>query len=105
MLPLAIECGMPLDVFWYEDMRLFRVYSKAYANRNEQLAWLIGTRVYEAVGCIMADFASAKGAPPHKYSDKANRIESQPKAAAPATSGVATWASRIKQLKGIPKEA
>lgn len=96
---------MPLDVFWYDDMRYLSAYSKAYANRNEQLSYMTGVRVYEAVSCALHNAFAGNSAVPRKFSDKPNRHDAEAKTAATPVSNVATWAQRIKRLKGISKEA
>lgn len=40
---------MPLDAFWYGDMRLLEVYQKAYMRNSAYNAWLIGGNVNAAL--------------------------------------------------------
>lgn len=48
-MPSAIQYGMPLDVFWYGDIRLLEAYQKAYYRNVCFNAWKIGDYIREAV--------------------------------------------------------
>ena len=48
-MPSAIQYGMPLDEFWYGDMRLLDAYQKAYYRNVCFNAWKIGDYMREAV--------------------------------------------------------
>lgn len=48
-MPSAIQYGMPLDEFWYGDMRLLEAYQKAYYRNVCFNAWKIGDYMREAV--------------------------------------------------------
>lgn len=40
---------MPLDEFWYGDMRLFEAYQKAYYRDKSFSAWINGQYVFEGL--------------------------------------------------------
>lgn len=48
-MPIAIECGMPLDDFWYSDEDLFESYLKAYNTKLSREAWMHGIYTLRAV--------------------------------------------------------
>ena len=41
-MPLAIQYGMTEEQFWYGDIRLLKVYQKAYLNNVSYVAWYNG---------------------------------------------------------------
>lgn len=43
ILPLAVQYRMPLNEFWYGDMRLLEAYQKAYLEDKNYTAWLNGS--------------------------------------------------------------
>lgn len=66
-MPLVIECGMPLETFWHDDMRLLECYSTAHYNRLNYTAWINGARVREAIVSVFNDKV--------KYSPKCDKIK------------------------------
>lgn len=117
-MPLALECGMSAYEFWYEDIRLFECYVKAYHNRTNKAAWFNGLYVFEAVsaainnvmpGAIGKAFSKNGKVKPLKYHDKPiemfEKFPVKQNAAVAkdgnALSGVAYWSERIKKLKGM----
>lgn len=59
LVPVAIECGMDLDMFWWDDEDYFNAYFKAYKNRLDTTAWYNGIYILEAM-----QFAIATAIPP-----------------------------------------
>lgn len=41
-LPLALEYGMSVDMFWFYDEEYFKAYQKAYFNRLSREKWIEG---------------------------------------------------------------
>ena len=39
-LPLALEYGMSVDMFWFYDEEYFKAYQKAYFNRLSREKWI-----------------------------------------------------------------
>lgn len=56
-LPLALEYGMSIEMFWYYDEDYFVIYQKAYYNRLSREKWIEGKYIldalYEACTTIM----------------------------------------------------
>ncbi len=48
-LPLALEYGMSVDMFWYYDEEYFKVYQKAYFNRLSREKWIEGKYILDAL--------------------------------------------------------
>ena len=60
LLPTAIEIDMPLREFWEEDPNLFWAYRFSFYNKSKtkrdydnQLAWLQGAYIYQAVSIAL----------------------------------------------------
>lgn len=52
---------MPLNEFWYGDMRLLGVYQKAYMRNVSYTAWLNGQYNHVAYGIVMSNAFAKKG--------------------------------------------
>ncbi len=48
-LPLALEFGMSVDMFWHYDEDYFKAYHKAYFNRISRENWINGKYVLDAL--------------------------------------------------------
>lgn len=48
-MPSAIQYGIPLDAFWYGDLRLLDAYKKAYLRDVSFRAWKIGDYMCSSV--------------------------------------------------------
>ena len=64
MLPLAVQYGMPLNEFWYGDVRLLGVYQKAYMRDKSYTAWLNGAYIFEANSKAIANGNRVKRSDP-----------------------------------------
>lgn len=53
---------MPIDEFWYGDMRLLQAYQKAFIRNQSYNAWLQGQYNYLAYSVVMANVFAKKGA-------------------------------------------
>lgn len=66
-MPLAQQYGMPLNEFWYGDLRLLGVYQKAYLRDKSYTAWLNGQYNAVAYNIVMANAFAKKGTKPSEY--------------------------------------
>ena len=65
--------GMTYEQFWDEPPRIATSYQKAYKLKLEsqnELAWLIGLYVYDAVAVVVSNALSRKGAKPKNYLER-----------------------------------
>ena len=65
--------GMTYEQFWDEPPRIATAYQKAYRLKLEsqnELAWLIGLYVYDAVAVVVSNALSRKGAKPKNYLER-----------------------------------
>ena len=58
---------MPLNEFWYGDIRLLDVYQKAYLRDKSYSAWLEGKYNSIAYGITIANAFAKKGTQPKEY--------------------------------------
>ena len=66
---------MPLNEFWYGDMRLFDCYQKAYLADKSYSAWYNGAYVFEAVSkAIHNGFGRKKGEKGQDYDQWKNPL-------------------------------
>lgn len=73
MCPQFIAMGMTYEQFWDEPPRIATAYQKAYKLKLEsqnELAWLIGLYVYDAVAVVVSNALSRKGAKPKNYLER-----------------------------------
>jgi hypothetical protein len=69
VLPLAIQYGMPVDEFWYGDMRLLAAYQKAFIRNQSYNAWLQGKYSFTGHSIAMANAFAKKGAKREEFPD------------------------------------
>jgi hypothetical protein len=67
VLPLAVQYGMPLDEFWYGDMRLLSAYQKAHIRNQSYNAWLQGQYNYAGYSICLANAFAKKGTKKEEY--------------------------------------
>lgn len=73
MLPIALQCGMTAEEFWYGEPRLFCSYIKkrdAELDEMNYQAWLFGLYVYKAVGVVLGNAFSNKSSIKDTYFEK-----------------------------------
>lgn len=58
---------MPLDEFWYGDMRLLGAYQKSHIRNQSYNAWLQGHYNSVGYGIVMANAFAKKGAKKEEY--------------------------------------
>ena len=70
---------MPLNEFWFGDVRLLAVYQKAYMRRISYESWLQGLYFFEANSKAIANGNRAKRSDPiEKYNDWKDPIPKPP---------------------------
>ena len=52
---------MPLNEFWYGDIRLLAAYKKAYLSNTSYKAWLQGRYNFEAYSIVLKNAFAKKG--------------------------------------------
>ena len=73
MLPVALQCGMTLDQFWYDEPRLLDVYVKKRELELDSInfeAWLIGLYNHYGVTVALANAFSDKSSKKSTYFEK-----------------------------------
>jgi hypothetical protein len=75
VVPEAIRYGMPLNEFWYGDVRLLLAYKKSYLRDTSYKAWLQGRYDYEAYSIALSNAFAKKGTTPIKFPDWADPVE------------------------------
>lgn len=60
LLPLAIQCEMPLDLFWYDDEEYLKLYVQAYYEKVKLQAWMNGQLNYVAYSAIVSQMFGKK---------------------------------------------
>jgi hypothetical protein len=78
VLPLAKQYGMPLNEFWYGDIRLLGVYQKAYIRNISYTAWANGKFNSAAFGIVLSNAFAKKGTTPAEYPDWNDPIPTMP---------------------------
>ncbi len=58
---------MPINEFWYGDMRLLEVYQMAYMRNVSYIAWAQGQYNQVAYGVVMSNAFAKKGQKPAEY--------------------------------------
>lgn len=76
-MPLALQFGMPLDEFWYGDMRLLEVYRKAYTRKKSYEAWLQGQYNCAGYSVVLANAFAKKGAKKQEYPKWEDPVEKE----------------------------
>lgn len=66
-MPLAIQYGMTPEQFWYGDIRLLKVYQKAYLDNKSYTAWVNGNYTNVAYSIALSNAFAKKGAKPVEY--------------------------------------
>ena len=66
---------MPLDEFWYGDLRLLEVYQKAYLRDCSYRAWVIGSNVNKALSKYFENDHSKKRTVSFEWEDYKDPIE------------------------------
>lgn len=109
-MPLAIKCGMSAHDFWYEDARLIECYITAYRQRSNEVAWMNGLYVYEAVSSAINNVMpgaigrglNGKQVKPLKYHDKPIELYEKLKNNKSETENYVfnDWVHKFRRLKG-----
>jgi hypothetical protein len=66
---------MPLNEFWYGDVRLLMAYKQSYIRNKSYTAWLQGMYDMEAFGIVLANAFAKKGTPTRKYPEWVDPVE------------------------------
>ena len=66
---------MPLNEFWYGDIRLLAAYKKAYLSNTSYKAWLQGRYNFEAYSIVLKNAFAKKGTSSIDYPEWKDPIE------------------------------
>lgn len=73
LCPYYMMYGMSYDEYWYGDPWRMKDYKTAYDLRNKrenQMMWINGLYMVNALSTVIGNAFSKKGTPPKKYLDK-----------------------------------
>lgn len=73
MLPLALQCGMTVEEFWYGEPRVFSSYIRKHELELDEMnynSWLIGLYVHKSMGVILGNAFSSKGSIKDTYFER-----------------------------------
>lgn len=77
MFPYYLSIGMTAAQFWEDDPWLTAAYRRASeltSQRRSEEMWLQGLYIHNAVGTVVGNALSKKGAPPKKYIEEPIRV-------------------------------
>ena len=66
-MPKAVQYGMPINEFWHGDIRLLRIYEKAYVRNISLNAWYQGKYNHIAYAVNMQNMWKKKGTKEAEY--------------------------------------
>ena len=73
MLPIALQCGMTVNEFWYGEPRVFSSYIRKHELELDEMnynSWLIGLYVHKAIGVVLGNAFSNKSSIKDTYFEK-----------------------------------
>ena len=70
---------MPLNEFWYGDVRLLEAYKKSYLVNKSFSSWYNGRYVFEAISIAISNALAKKGKMPIPYPSWENPIKNENK--------------------------